>query len=391
MSPSLGGRRVLVLDGHSDASVAATQSLGRAGARVAVASRTHDALAFRSRYAQTQFRQPARTIELAEWIDEIVQAHDFDLVVPSTEASLLAVRELDPESTTRRRAVVTSNRALDETLHKWATVQLAGELGVPVPRSHLISTSHDIPLEASFPCVVKPVRSKVVIDGEPVQKFVKIAFDEATRSLCLRELLVDSPVIEQEYIEGDIVGIEALYDRGEVRWVFAHERLRQLPATGGRSTYRRSIAPPPDALRHATTLLNALGWHGVAMVEFKRLHGLVTLMEINPRLWGSLPLAIAAGVDFPLGLAMLASGDPLPTQPPYRQDLYMRHIALEPLWLRERRHDAREGLPALVPKQRLAAEVWRALTGSERWDHFGLDDWRLGGYLVREAIRNSRR
>lgn len=390
MSAPLAGRRVLVLDGHSDAAVAATQSLGRAGAQVAVASRTHDALAFRSRYAQTRLQQPARTLQLTEWIDEIL-TDDFDLVVPSTEASLLAVRELDPEGTPRRRAAVASNRGLDEALHKWATIQLALQLDVPVPQSRLIPTSREIPPSASFPCVVKPVRSKVTIDGEPVQKFVKIVFDEAARSSYLRALLVDSPVIEQQYIEGEIVGIEALYEHGELRWVFAHKRLRQLPVTGGRSTYRRSIVPPPDALRHATTLLSALDWHGVAMVEFKLLHGSVTLMEINPRLWGSLPLAIAAGVDFPLGLALLASGDPLPDQPRYRQNLYMRHIAYEPLGLRERRLNRREGLPAPVPKWQVAAEVWRGLTGSEQWDHFGLDDWRVGAQLVREAIWNSLR
>jgi hypothetical protein len=66
----------------------------------------------------------------------------------------------------------------------------------------------------------------------------------------------------------------------------------------------------------------------------------------------------------------------------------MRHIAFEASWVRERRLQRRDGLVDPVPKQRPAAEMWRALTGNERWDHFGLDDWRLSGHLVREAIRN---
>jgi len=50
-------------------------------------------------------------------------------------------------------------------------------------------------------------------------------------------------------------------------------------------------------------------WHGAAMVEFKvRPDGRPYLMEINPRFWGSLQLAIDAGVDFPWLAYQLAAG-----------------------------------------------------------------------------------
>ena len=54
-----------------------------------------------------------------------------------------------------------------------------------------------------------------------------------------------------------------------------------------------------------------MGWFGVAMVEFKLdpRDGLPKLMEINPRFWGSLPLAIEAGVNFPLLLYRMACGE----------------------------------------------------------------------------------
>jgi predicted ATP-grasp superfamily ATP-dependent carboligase len=57
----------------------------------------------------------------------------------------------------------------------------------------------------------------------------------------------------------------------------------------------------PVAKAHATALLRAMGWRGVAMVEFKQnlSDGSLRLMEINGRFWGSLQLAIDAGVDFP--------------------------------------------------------------------------------------------
>ena len=63
-------------------------------------------------------------------------------------------------------------------------------------------------------------------------------------------------------------------------------------------------------LHDGERLLTALNWHGVAMVEFKiDATGQHWLMEINPRLWGSLALSIDAGVDFPLGLLQVARGE----------------------------------------------------------------------------------
>ncbi len=97
---------------------------------------------------------------------------------------------------------------------------------------------------------------------------------------------------------------------GRKIWHFAHERVHEYPLTGGASSYRRSINPPAAMLQDAEKLLTALNWHGVAMVEFKiDAKGQHWLMEINPRLWGSLALSLDAGVDFPLGLLKIARGE----------------------------------------------------------------------------------
>jgi predicted ATP-grasp superfamily ATP-dependent carboligase len=61
----------------------------------------------------------------------------------------------------------------------------------------------------------------------------------------------------------------------------------------------------------AFTLLKALDWFGVAMVEFKLdpRDNTPKLMELNPRFWGSLALAIEAGVNFPYLLLRMARGE----------------------------------------------------------------------------------
>jgi hypothetical protein len=82
-----------------------------------------------------------------------------------------------------------------------------------------------------------------------------------------------------------------------------HQRIRENPITGGPSTCARTIHQA-DLVYAGKRLLDGLNWNGVAMVEFKRnQEGKIFLMEINPKFWGSLDLAISSGVDFPLLVA----------------------------------------------------------------------------------------
>ena len=137
------------------------------------------------------------------------------------------------------------------------------------------------------------------------------------------------PVLLQERIEGPGRGLFACFDRGQPVAFFAHRRLREKPPSGGVSVLCESTTLDPIAVDYGTRLLSRLGWHGVAMVEFKQDNrdGSLRLMEINARFWGSLQLAIDAGVNFPCILADIAAGKP-PTGPmQYRVGVRTRWLA----------------------------------------------------------------
>jgi predicted ATP-grasp superfamily ATP-dependent carboligase len=102
---------------------------------------------------------------------------------------------------------------------------------------------------------------------------------------------------------------------GQLKAAFSHRRIREKPPSGGVSVYRESIPLDPELLTRSRALLDAFEWDGVAMIEYKvdERTGMPYLMEINGRFWGSLQLAVDAGVDFPALLAALALGlDPEP-------------------------------------------------------------------------------
>jgi predicted ATP-grasp superfamily ATP-dependent carboligase len=97
--------------------------------------------------------------------------------------------------------------------------------------------------------------------------------------------------------------------QGRTLAAFAHRRLREQPPGGGVSVLSESIAVDAGRLARIEALLDASGYSGVAMAEFKSDGREAWLIEINARLWGSLQLAIDAGVDFPSLLVAAAAGE----------------------------------------------------------------------------------
>lgn len=368
--------RILVLDADCHAGVEVIQSLGRAGAQIDACAPA-DCLAFHSRYVSRRLQQPGIADEgqFTAWLRSLNEDAHYQLVVPATERALRAVRRLGPTDVLRVRAILASDDAIDVALDKHRTWSLAKSLGVPVPESVLIESLDELPPVGGYPVALKTTGSLIVGQRTTVAGGVIIADCPEARLAFLRAHLRYGPVQQQAYVAGHGVGVEFLYDRGRVAWHFAHERIHEGSLRGGASTYRRSIDAPPAVFAAAKRLLDELNWNGVAMVEFKvRADGQFHLMEINPRLWGSLALAIKAGVDFPQGLLCLAKGKRIGPQPRYRRNYYARAFKDDFFWqLHNLRADHSD--PLLLTRSRLVtvAENLRPLIGKESWDHF---DWR---------------
>jgi hypothetical protein len=101
---------------------------------------------------------------------------------------------------------------------------------------------------------------------------------------------------------------------------FMHLRLHELPVSGC-SSYRTSWWHP-SIIADAEAKLAHLGWNGVAMMEYRwdPATDRFFLLEMNARFWGSLHLALYAGVDFPCllidafhGRNVEAVNNPVPT------------------------------------------------------------------------------
>jgi predicted ATP-grasp superfamily ATP-dependent carboligase len=185
-----------------------------------------------------------------------------------------------------------------------------------VPRQQRVERRDSAVDLAAFapPYVVKPAHSVAGDAGARARHPVVHAADaNEVRTVLARLPATAFPVLVQERITGAGVGVFLLVWNGELLAAFAHRRLREKPPAGGVSVYAESITVDQAVLARSRALVDRFGWNGVAMVEYK-LDGVTAepvLMEVNGRFWGSLQLAIDAGVDFPHLLVDAVLGRPV--------------------------------------------------------------------------------
>jgi predicted ATP-grasp superfamily ATP-dependent carboligase len=366
--------RILLPDGDERSSLAAARSLIAAGHQVLVARARRFELAPSTRgvrpvtVGSVVGRDPIR---FATSILALAAEHEIDLLLPVTDASVEALLPRAGELPRGTRLPFPALPSWRIATDKDAVLALAQEAGLDVPETWRIPVPDEtlvLPDPAFFPAVLKPHRSVVAgasTNGGPL-RVVPVA-DRATCLRVLRRMPAAAyPVLLQRQVDGPGEGLFLLRWKGRIVAAFAHRRLREKPPWGGVSVFRESIPLPPALLAAGTRLLERLDWEGVAMIECKYdlARGRHVLMEINGRLWGSLQLAIDAGVDFPRLLAECAAGSPPAAVTSYRTGVRSRWFwgDLDHLYLRMRHGPAR--LAALraflyhVPG-RDREEIWR--------------------------------
>lgn len=338
-------RHVLVTDAGRGSAVAFIRSLGRRGWRVTAADSDPASPGFRSRYTTERLLYPRPSEQpdaVVEAIRRAVTGSGVDLVIPVTDEVGLPLADARATFAGQTVLALPEGPALAATHDKGATLALAERLGVPVPLTRLVRPGDD-PLAAAadlgYPVVVKPVSSRQFLDDGTIGSYaVAYASDPDDLRRRLTSPDVAGSVLLQQWLPGDGIGVELLMDHGRPLAAFQHRRIREVPPTGGASALRESVELDPDLYDHAVALLRELGWTGLAMVEFRRgADGVANLMEINGRVWGSLPLAVRAGMDFPGRLAdLLLDGSPpagRPVATDYRRGVRARNLRLEIAWI----------------------------------------------------------
>jgi protein-tyrosine-phosphatase/predicted ATP-grasp superfamily ATP-dependent carboligase len=321
--------KVLVLGDDTRSFLTIVRSLGRRGVAVHVAPRRWSAPALASRHIAARHELPAWSDGEAAWLSAtraLLAAERFDLVIPCDETALLPLARhravLEPLS----RLAIPDDQSIAVLFDKHATRVLAQALGVPVPPGRLPraeDTAAAVAGELGLPVMVKPRRS-FVLEGLDRRQMVSMVTDAATLDAALAEADPDAELLEG-FVPGRGLGLSVLAHEGRVLQAFQHNRVHE-DASG--SYFRVSAPPQVRYLVAVGRMLHALSYTGVAMFEFRAdpTDGAWVLLEVNARPWGSMPLAVHAGVDFPWAwFRLMTSGEVLPAMG-YREGLYGRNL-----------------------------------------------------------------
>ncbi|GAB3290016.1 hypothetical protein GCM10027297_36160 [Parahaliea aestuarii] len=391
----------LVLDADTLPALGIIRSLGRSGVRVIAASSHANAIGGYSRFAAKHLRYPDPMSETAAFLDwvqrQLRDIKQLALVIPVTERSLVPLSRHFAGHADRSLFAMANDSALEQVLDKARTAELATRCKVPQPKSWSLSNAgqlHALSGELPYPLVIKPARS--ISDGSTRRQFsVRYAHTPEALQRSAAAMLPTTDLILQEYFSGDGIGVEVLAMCGEILYAFQHRRLHEVPLSGGGSSLRQSEDVNPELLAASRRLLSALDWSGVAMVEFKvqASTGRYILVEINGRFWGSLPLALAAGADFPRLLWHMQRDLPLPDLPAYRRGIRCHKLSAELHWCEavfRRQADTR--LVAIPSRWRAIRETLSMLLPGH---HFDAQSWSdpLPGLvdLTRIAVRYGQR
>jgi protein-tyrosine-phosphatase/predicted ATP-grasp superfamily ATP-dependent carboligase len=391
--------KVLVLGRDTRAFLAVVRSLGRRGLEVHVGWCDPRAPAARSRYVATIHGIPAASPGNGAWRErmlDILERERFDLVIPCSDPAILPLQ--------RDRAhfapFLGSIYLLDDVAFKIAfdkleSYEFAASLGIAVPRRVRVSGPQDIAsalASFSLPVFVKP-RASFTLDALGSRHLVRAARTPQELEALVEALLPWGDVAIEERVGGRGEGVEVLAHEGQVLVAFQHVRVHEPPAGGG-SSYRRSAALDPELLAATRAFLAALHYTGVAMMEFKvdRARGTWAFIEINARFWGSLPLALVAGVDFPYYLYQMWVEGRRGFPQEYPTGVHCRNLRKDLTWIgstwRARRHDPH--LSGLA-RWRIGADLGRLVTLREHWDTFVRDDPWPGFAEVSNAARRAAR
>lgn len=325
MTPAERAERVvMVCEAQTVGSIAVIRALGLAGYQVLACAPLADALGFRSRHTRHREVHPPyeNGAEFTAWLWRVLDQYRVACILPS-EGFLLATRahfgRLSPRyPLSRDEALVYRGMSKHDLFGSFATAPPAAGLGDHLPGFLQVDSAVGLP--ATIGALRYPVYVKT--DGCHARAgaggYVQRAADatELVRLTAAAERDFRC-VLLQEHVPGRGVGAFLLRWNGTVLARFMHRRLHEVPHTGGVSSFRESWWHEA-ILADAERRLAALDWQGVGMLEYRwdEQTDDFRLLEFNGRFWGSLHLALYAGVDFPTLLVDAFFGSPRPAPPP---------------------------------------------------------------------------
>ena len=310
---------VLIPTGPEMKTYGCIRSLNRRGIHTVVAAEDPDVPHFTSRYCSERWLLPPYDDDLVAYKDailEIAARPDVATIVPVRECDVYIFARYRDEFDDLVSLVSPDLETLRRVHDRRQLAREAEAAGVPHARTWALSEydgrDRDVVIKARY----NVLTDEYVDDYSPVEarEVHDVLFNPAGERPdvdAVRERMGHDPVVQEYLSRADKHLYCALWEDGEPLSTYQHRQLRNTSWVGGAGIYRTS-AHSEAVEEHAYRLLSHVGWSGYACIEFIK-DGRTDewkFLEVNPRVWQSIPEAVRVGVDFPYHYWLAARGSP---------------------------------------------------------------------------------
>lgn len=302
-------KRILLTYGWCRTAYAALRSLSRAGHTVFCCDASKYAMCRFSRYSNGFFQvnKPISRDYVLD-ISRICSEMQIDVLFPSHEDALF-IQKFRTDLPENLIVLAPDYESLSHILDKGYITALAEKINVKTPHTYFpTSLEHAEKMfeNIKYPCVIKTRRGN---SG----KGVFIVTQKSEGIACYTELVGkvglsggSLPII-QNYIDGFVAGSCFLAENGKILSLFQEKYLLCKGGNFGTSVFREPFVSH-ELERSTVEMVKALNYTGIGHFDFvvDCNSGTAYLIEMNPRMWGAIELAISNGYDFPQWLVELA-------------------------------------------------------------------------------------
>jgi predicted ATP-grasp superfamily ATP-dependent carboligase len=317
----------LVTDAQHRAVVAGIRGLGRSGLRVLAVAPRRSAAGLWSRYAAARAVAPDPRAEPSAFVSRIHEIADRDnatVVYPGTEEAIDAV--VSEWSAFRDGAMLPypGPESLHAIRDKSLLPSTAAAAGVRTPRTLMERRAEELAdAFVPIPCVIKPA------DPGARSRRSELIRSRADLERALRRSRYSNRerLIVQEWIPGPLTSIEVVLSReGVVVERFQQIALRTWPPRIGSISLATSVEPDATLLEQGVEVLRRAGYWGLAQLDFVRASDGPVLIDVNPRFYACLPLALASGVNLSAAWHDVALGLPAGRPTDYKPGMTFRWL-----------------------------------------------------------------
>lgn len=327
--------RVLLIEGRARQVMPLMKSLRELGCSITTYNSSKLDMGYASRYPDRKLlsycdsKDPDGTYEA---IKKELETKQYDLVIPLNDFVAIILsqhkEELKPYVTIAANDWDVFQYASD----KIKTMRVCMENGIPCPQTYIAdeSLSDLSQLNLQYPICIKPRTGYSAVGFRKIDKP-----DELESIVRATKEKYGAPLIQEYIPQTDMQYKAELFvdKRGDVKSACVFAKVRWYPIEGGSSTLNVTVHRP-DIVDTCIRLLSAIGWKGYADIDLIQdpRDSIAKVMEINPRITGSVKICYAAGVNFTEQILQDYLGEEVTPYMDYPEGQYLRYLHTDILW-----------------------------------------------------------